>query len=84
LATLNSSDVVETVTFETETSLKLRDRDFKNSETETRDFKICGFCRHFSKKCRCRFPSWFFRISHIFPTCCHCFLPANTIQKKIV
>jgi len=36
LATLNSSDVVETVTFETETSLKLRDRGFiKNSETET-------------------------------------------------
>ena len=36
LATLNSSDVVETVTFETETSSKLRDRGFiKNSETET-------------------------------------------------
>jgi len=36
LATLNSSDVVETVTFETETSLKLRIRGFiKNSVTET-------------------------------------------------
>jgi len=36
LATLNGSVVVETITFETETSLKLRDRDFvKNSETET-------------------------------------------------
>jgi len=54
----NNSDAVETATFETvtETWLKLedRDRDFiKNSETEsrdlkieteTRDFKICGFC----------------------------------------
>jgi len=71
LATLNSSDVVEAVTFETKTSLKLRDRGFiKNSETETRDFKICGFCRNFSKKCRHRFPSWFFsnfsHFSHLF------------------
>jgi len=42
-----------------------RDRDFiKNSETrdlkfdtetETRDFKICAFCRSFSKKCRHHF-----------------------------
>jgi len=23
-----------------------------------RDFKICGFCRNFSKKCRHHFPSW--------------------------
>jgi len=54
LATLNSSDVVET-----DTSLKLRDWDFiKNSET--RNFKICGFCRNFSKKCRYHFPSWIF------------------------
>ena len=41
LATLHSNDVVETVTFKTETSLKLRDRGFiKNSETETRDLKF--------------------------------------------
>jgi len=40
------SDVVEAVTFEIETWLKLRDRDFiKNPET--RDFKICAFCRIF-------------------------------------
>jgi len=56
---MSTSDVVETVTFETETELKLRDRDFiKNPETEietrdlkfeteTRDFKICAFCRNF-------------------------------------
>ena len=39
LATLNGIDVVETVTFKTETSLNLRDRDFiTNSETETSKF----------------------------------------------
>jgi len=38
------NDVIETVTFEIETWFKLRDRDFiKNPET--RDFKICAFCR---------------------------------------
>ena len=58
-----SSDVVETATFETETWLKFRDRDWdrdfiKNSETDTRDmmfetetntrdFKIFAFCRNF-------------------------------------
>jgi len=36
LATLYSSDAVETITFQTETSLKLRDPVFKISETETR------------------------------------------------
>jgi len=56
---LRVGDVVETVTFETETWLKLQDRDFiKNSETETRDlkfdtetrvFEIYGFCRKFWK-----------------------------------
>jgi len=41
LATLNSSDVVETVTFKTETLLKLRDQGLiKNSETDTRDLKF--------------------------------------------
>ena len=45
-SSLMYSDVVETVTFETETWLKFRD------ETETRDFKICAFCRIFPKKCR--------------------------------
>jgi len=82
-----SSDAVET-----ETSLKLRDRDFiKNSwtrdlkfETETRGFKICGFCRSLSKK-RCdHFKLSFFRISDIFLTCFDCFLPANTAGKKLV
>jgi len=35
------SDVVETVTFETETWLKLRDRDFiKKNETETGDLRL--------------------------------------------
>jgi len=35
------SDVVETITFETETWLNLRDRDFiKNPETETGDLKL--------------------------------------------
>ena len=39
------SDVVEAVTFEIETWLKLRDRDFiKNPETETQDFNICALC----------------------------------------
>jgi len=39
LATLSASDVVETVTFKTKTSLKLWDRGFiKNSETETSKF----------------------------------------------
>jgi len=50
------SDTVETVTFEIQTWLKLRDRDFiKNPETETRDFKICAFCRLFCKKGRHHF-----------------------------
>jgi len=36
-----------------------RDRDFiKNSETETRDFKICAFCRNFSKKFCHHFWPW--------------------------
>jgi len=75
LATLNSSDVVETVTFKAKALLKLRDRGFiKNSET--RDFTIFGFCRNFSKKCRHHFPSWIFsKFSHycdlfsLFLTC---------------
>jgi len=53
-----SSGVVEIITLETETWLKLRDRDFiKNSgtrdlkfETETRDFKICAFFSEFLLK----------------------------------
>jgi len=41
-----TSDAVESVTFETETWLKLRDWDFiKNSET--RDFQIWAFCQNF-------------------------------------
>jgi len=79
-------DVLENVTFETETWLKLRDRDFKNpeirdrarleirdrkrdSKLEIRDrdsileirdrqFKICGFFRHFWKKCCHQWRLW--------------------------
>jgi len=63
--------------------LEIRDRDFiKNSETETLDFKICGFCRNL-KKMSLYLPKLnFFRISPIFPTCFHCFLPAIKIEKK--
>jgi len=100
LAILSSSDVFETVTFETETSLKLRDRGFvkncetkteirdrdfiKNSETETRDFKISGFSGNFSKNVVTASQVDFFRISRIFSTCFHGFLPANTTEKKLV
>jgi len=62
------SDAVETVTFETETWLKLRDRDFKNPETETRDFKISAFCRFCKKKVVITSKLNFFQISGIFPT----------------
>jgi len=58
LATVSHNNVIETATFETENRLKLGGRYFiKNSEaetldlkfeTETRDFKICGFCRNLS------------------------------------
>jgi len=47
IALLKPSHVTEIVTFETETEtwLKLRDRDFiKNPET--RDFRICAICRN--------------------------------------
>ena len=75
-------DVVETITFETETWLKRRywDRDFlKNpesrdlkfeTETETRDFKISPFCQ---KNVVITSKLNFFQISDIFPTCFGCF-----------
>jgi len=77
------SDVVETVTFKTETWLKLRDRDFiKNPETETQDFKICAF-RPIWNKMSSLLLSWIFlQISGIFPTGFGCFLPANTTNKS--
>jgi len=86
---LSSSDVVETVTFETETWLKLRDRDFiKNPETETwpsrpslETSKFIDFAEIFFK-CRHHFQVDFFQISVIFPSCFGCFLSANTINKK--
>jgi len=78
------SDVVETVTFETETSSKLRDRDSKlKTETETRDFKICSFSRISFFNAVIASELIFYRISGIFPTCFGCFLPAN-ITKNIV
>jgi len=109
LATLNSSDVVETITFKTETSLKLRDRGFiKNSRLEIRDsrleiaetrglklenetssqiprprLKYMWFCWNVSKKCRHHLPIWiFFRISHIVPTCFHCFFTCKYNREK--
>jgi len=83
------SDVVETVTIETEAWLKFRDRDFIRNpetgdlkiETETRGFKIYAICRNF-KKCRHRFRVEFFQISGVFPTCFGCFLPANSTNKN--
>jgi len=66
------SDVVETVTFETETSLKLRDRDFiKNSETDTRleTSKFVDFAEFF-KKMSSPSPflrSYFFKFLEFFP-----------------
>ena len=60
-----------------------RDRDFiKNSETETRDFKICAFCRNFLKNVVIPSDFNFFQISDIFPTCFGCFLPVNTTNNK--
>jgi len=81
LAKLNSSDVVETVTYKTKTSLKLRDRGFiKNSET--RDLKFenetssqilrprlqnLWILPKFFKKRRHHFPSWiFFEVLTLF------------------
>jgi len=69
----------------------LRDRDLVKtsrprlhqiSETETRDFQICAFCRKFSKNVVITCMFYFFQISVIFPTCFGCFLPANTTNKK--
>jgi len=63
---LNCSDVVETVTFETETSLKRRDRDFiKNSETS----KFVEFAQIFEKNVVTTSKLNLFRISGSFPTC---------------
>jgi len=89
-----SLNVVKTVTFETKTLLKFRDRDFiKNSKTETRDlnfkdkirnFKICAFFQNYSKNYCHHFKVHFFQISGIFPTCYGCSSPAKTTEKKLV
>ena len=78
------------MTFETETWLKFRDRDFikisktrdLKLETETRDFKICAFCRIFFKKRVIASDLKFLQISDIFPTWFSYFLPANATNKK--
>ena len=77
------SDVVLTVTFDTETEtwLKLRDRDFiKNSRV--RDFKICALCRNLFKTCCHHF--WVEFVSNFwhFPTCFGGFLPASATNNK--
>jgi len=83
------SDVFETITYETETWLKSRDRDFiKHSktqdlkleiETKTRDWWIVP---KFFKNVVISSKFNFFRISWHFPTCFGCFLPANTTEKN--
>ena len=82
------SDVAKSVTFETWLKVrdrprlhqKLRDRDLK-FETETRDFKICGFCRNFLKNVVITSDLNFFNFWQ-FPTNFGCFLPENTTNKK--
>ena len=65
-ADIITSDVVETVASVAETSSKVRARGFiKNSVT--RDFKVSGFCRNFSKNVVITFKLNFFRISGIPP-----------------
>jgi len=82
-ADIITSDVVETVASVAETSSKVRARGFiKNSVT--RDFKVSGFCRNFSKNVVITFKLNFFRISVISPPCNGCFLPANTTDKMFL
>jgi len=42
------------------------------------------FAEIFQKKVVTTCQVEYFRISHIILTCFHCFLPANTIEKKLV
>jgi len=90
--TVNGSDVVESVTFETETWLKLRDgeRDFiKNPETQIRDLtfktetsKFVHFAEMLWKNVVITSKLNFVRISGTFPTCFDCFFPAKKQTKK--
>jgi len=99
LATLNSSDVVETVTLKTKTSLKLRYRGFtKNSET--RDLKFenetssqiprprlqnLWILPKLIKKMSSPLPklNFFSNFSH-YSDLFHCLLSVNAIEKKLV
>jgi len=76
---------------ETETWLKLRDRDFiiKNSETrdlkfKTKTSKFVHFSEIFGNNVIIISKLNLFQISGIFPTCFGCFLPANTTKEKLV
>jgi len=50
--------------------------------SETRDFKICGFCRFFKWNIVITYKLIFFRIYGIFLTLFGCFLPSNTTNKN--
>ena len=84
------SDVVETVTYETETWLKLWDRDLiKNPETrdlkfetETRDFEICAICG--IKKESSSLLSWIFSNFWHFSDLFSLFLTCKYNKQKIV
>ena len=52
------------------------------TETETRDCKICALCWNFSKNYHHYFKVEFFQISGIFPICFGCFLLTNTTEKN--
>jgi len=72
---VQTSDAVESITIETETSLKLRDRDFiKNLET-------WAFCPNFVLNVVITSELNFFYF-WLFPTCFGCFLPANATNKN--
>jgi len=77
----HNSDVVEAVTFETETSSGTPRLETWNSRPRLQN---CAFWRN-KKKCRHHFwVEFFYKISGIFPTCFVCFLPEpkNTTNKK--
>ena len=73
LATLNSSDEVENIMFETETSSK---------KTRLQNLWILP---QFFNKMSSSLPKFnFVRISGIFPGCFHCLLTVNTTEKQLV
>ena len=83
---LHSSDVVETVTFETETWLKFRDEtetSSKTLESETRDFKICYNLPIFFLKRSLSLLSWIlFKFLAFFRRVLLVFLPENTTKNR--